>query len=101
MESNSIGQKIHDSANDVSNSAAGEHARKSLEEARTGAKELVTQGSDAVHATTAQARKALNQRSEELAHYVQAKPVKSLMLATAAGALITLLAGALKKKPQR
>lgn len=85
---------------ELANGAAAEHARRSLAEARACAEDLAAQGSEALHNGTARARKALATASEETAHYVQEQPLKSLLIAAAAGAAIALLAGALSKRRQ-
>jgi ElaB/YqjD/DUF883 family membrane-anchored ribosome-binding protein len=78
-------------------SAAAEHARRSVEEARASAQEIVSQGSEALHGRAARTRDALIQRTDQAAHYVQEQPMKSLLMAAAAGATIALLAGALSR----
>lgn len=81
-----------------SESAANEHARGSVDEARAGAEELATQGSKALKSSAARAREAITQTSDQAAEYVQAQPLKSLLIAAAAGAAIALLAGAVGKR---
>ena len=76
---------------------ATEHARRSVEEARAGAEALTAQGSEAIRSGTARAREAVTQTTDQAAEYVQAQPLKSLLIAAAAGAAIALLAGALSK----
>jgi ElaB/YqjD/DUF883 family membrane-anchored ribosome-binding protein len=78
-------------------SAATEHARRSVDEARAGAEELATQGSDALKSGAKRAREALTHTTDQATEYVQAQPLKSLLIAAAAGATIALLAGALSK----
>ena len=78
-------------------SAAAEHARRSVEEARASAKEIISEGSEALHGRAARTRDALIQRTDQAAHYVQEQPMKSLLMAAAAGATIALLAGALSR----
>lgn len=77
--------------------AAAEHARRSIDEARAGAEELAVQGSEAIRSSAAKAREALTHTTDQAAQYVQAQPLKSLLIAAAAGATIALLAGALGK----
>jgi ElaB/YqjD/DUF883 family membrane-anchored ribosome-binding protein len=76
-------------------SAAAEHAHRSLDEVRAGAEELATQSSEAIRSSAARAREALTHTTDQAAQYVQAQPLKSLMMAAAAGAAIAMLAGAL------
>ncbi|OGU23548.1 MAG: hypothetical protein A2580_09450 [Hydrogenophilales bacterium RIFOXYD1_FULL_62_11] len=76
---------------------ASEHARRSVEEARAGAEALTTQGSEALRNNAARAREAITHKTDQAAEYVQAQPLKSLLIAAAAGATIALLAGALGK----
>jgi ElaB/YqjD/DUF883 family membrane-anchored ribosome-binding protein len=80
-----------------SENTAAEHARRSLDEARAGAEDLAAQGSEAIHKSTARAREAISHTTDQAAHYVQAQPLKSLMIAAAAGAAIAMLAGAIGK----
>ena len=76
--------------------AAAEHARRSAD-ARAGAEEIAAQGSEAVRSGAERARVALTRTTDQAAEYVQAQPLKSLLIAAAAGAAIALLAGAVGK----
>ena len=78
-------------------SAAAEHARRSVDEARAGAEEIATQGREALRSGAERARAALTHTTGQAAEYVQAQPLKSLLIAAAAGAAIALLAGAVGK----
>lgn len=84
-------------ASTASESSAAEHARRSLDEARASAEELATHGSDAIHKSAARAREAISHTTDQAAHYIQEQPLKSLMMAAAAGAAIAMLAGAIGK----
>ncbi|MDP1926266.1 MAG: hypothetical protein Q8K57_15965 [Thiobacillus sp.] len=75
--------------------AAAEHARRSVDEARASAEALTAQGSEALRNNAARAREAITHTTDQAAEYVQAQPLKSLLIAAAAGATIALLAGAL------
>lgn len=77
--------------------AANEYAHRSVEAARAGAEELATQGSEAVRSSAARARESITHTTDQAAQYVQAQPLKSLLMAAATGATIALLAGALGK----
>lgn len=77
--------------------AASEHARRSVEEARAGVEELATRGSEAVRSSAARARESITHTTDQAAQHVQAQPLKSMLVAAAAGAAIVLLAGALGK----
>lgn len=81
--------------------AATEYAHRSVDEARASAEELATQGSKALSSSAARAREAFTHTTDQAADYVQARPLKSLLIATAAGAAIALLAGALGKHHAR
>ena len=101
---NSLSKKTQDIANEISGSSAAEHARRSLDEARAGAEEiragaeeLAARGNVAIRQGAARAREALTHTTDQAAQYVQAQPLKSLMMALAAGAGIALLANALSK----
>jgi ElaB/YqjD/DUF883 family membrane-anchored ribosome-binding protein len=78
-------------------SAAIEYARRSVDEAHAGAEELATRGSEAVRSSAARARESITHTTDQAAQYVQAQPLKSLLMAAATGAAIALLAGALGK----
>jgi len=80
-----------------SEGAAAEHARRSVDEARACAEELATHGSEALRSSAARAREAITHKTDQAAEYVQAQPLKSLLIAAAAGAAIALLAGAVGK----
>lgn len=80
---------------ETGSSAAAEHARRSLEEARASAEEIATRSSEAIRGGTVRAREAITHTTDQAAEYVQAQPLKSLLMAAAAGAAIALLAGAL------
>lgn len=78
-------------------SAATEYARHSVD-ARAGAEEIATQGGEAVRSGAERARAALTHTTDQAAEYVQAQPLKSLLIAAAVGAAIALLAGAVGKR---
>lgn len=78
-------------------SAAAEHARRSVEEARLSAHEIASQGSEVLHNRATRAREAIVHTTDQAAHYVQEHPLKSLLMAAATGATIALLAGALSR----
>lgn len=80
-----------------SESAAAEHARRSVDEARASAQEIASQGSEALASGATRAREAISHTTDQAAHYVQEQPLKSLLMAAAAGASIALLAGALSR----
>lgn len=78
-------------------SPAAEHARHALDEARASAQDIAARGSDAVRGATARTRESLSHTTDQAAQYVQAQPMKSLMMAATAGAAIALLASALSR----
>jgi ElaB/YqjD/DUF883 family membrane-anchored ribosome-binding protein len=78
-------------------SAAAEYAHRSVDEARAGAEEIATQGREVLKSGAERARAALTQTTDRAAEHVQAQPLKSLLIAAAAGAAIALLAGAVGK----
>lgn len=81
----------------LGDSAAAEHAQRSIDEARASAEEIATRGREAIRSGAARARETLSHTTDQAAQYVQAQPLKSLMMAAAAGAAIALLAGAIGK----
>jgi ElaB/YqjD/DUF883 family membrane-anchored ribosome-binding protein len=97
METTSMSKQAHDLANDIKDSTAADHARRSIDEARAGAAELANRSNEALRLGTARAREAIAHTTDQAAQYVQAQPLKSLAMALAAGAGIALLAGALSK----
>ena len=97
MDTTSLSKKTQDLAEDVSGSSAVEHVRRSMDEARAGAEELVNDSNQAFHRVTSRARETIENTNDQAAQYVQAQPLKSLLLALAAGAGIALLATALSK----
>ena len=78
-------------------SAAAEYAHRSDDEARAGAEEIATQGREVLKSGAERARAALTQTTDQAAEHVRAQPLKSLLIAAAAGAAIALLAGAVGK----
>ncbi|HEY9097405.1 MAG TPA: hypothetical protein VIN38_00905 [Thiobacillus sp.] len=96
METNPLSNKTN-TPNELSNSAASEHAKRSIEEARAGAEELAARGNAALRSGTARAQEIIHQTSDQAAHYVQEKPLKALLLAATAGAAIALLANVIGK----
>lgn len=78
-------------------SAAAEYALRSVDEARASAQEIASQGSEALRSSATRAREAISHTTDQAAHYVQEQPLKSLLMAAAAGATIALLAGALTR----
>jgi len=85
------------SVNEIGKNAAAEHAKRSIEEARASAEEFATHGNEVLRSGAARAQKLMTETTDHAAQYVQAKPLKALMIAAAAGATIALLAGALGK----
>lgn len=87
------------SPNSVSGDTGGttEHARRSLESAKATADELAARGTEAIRSGANRAREKISQTTDQAAQYVQEQPLKSLLMAVAAGAVIALLAGALGK----
>ncbi len=79
----------------LGDSAAAEHARRSLDEAHASAEEITARGSNAIRSGAARACDTLSHTADQAAQYVQAQPLKSMMMAAAAGAAIAMLAGAL------
>lgn len=78
-------------------SAATEYALRSVDEARASAQEIASEGREALHSSAARAREAISHTTDQAAHYVQEQPLKSLLMAAAAGVTIALLAGALSR----
>jgi ElaB/YqjD/DUF883 family membrane-anchored ribosome-binding protein len=98
MESTSKNTSTPTSQNDTGTGALAEHARRSIDEAQAGVAELAARGNDVLRSSTARAREALSHTTDQTAQYVQAQPLKSLLMAVAAGAAIALLAGAVGKR---
>ncbi len=98
MESTSLNTTPPASQTSAGNSPVAEHARRSLDEARAGAAELAARSSDNLRVGAARARDAISQTTDQAAQYVQAQPLKSLLMAAAAGAAIAMLAGAVGKR---
>lgn len=85
------------SVNEISKGAAADHAKRSIEEARASAGEFAARGNEVLRSGAARAQEIMHQTTDHAAQYVQAKPLKALLIAAAAGATIALLAGALGK----
>lgn len=98
MEPTSPTTQTTHSPNDTGTNVAAEHARRSLEEARASAAEVAARSSDTLRVGAARAREAISQTTDQAAQYVQAQPLKSLLMAVAVGAAIALLAGAVGKR---
>lgn len=78
--------------------AAAEHARRSVDEAHESIEAAGAHAADTIRAKAARTREALSQTTDHAAQYVQAQPLKSLFLATAVGAAIAVVAGALGRR---
>jgi len=98
MEPTTLNPKTPTSQNDTGSNAAKEHIHRSLEEAQAGAAEAAAQGKDILRNSAAQVREALSHTTDQAAQYVQAQPLKSLLMAVAAGAAIAILAGMVGKR---
>lgn len=98
MESTSSNPNAPTSPNDTGSKAAKEHLHRSLEEAQASAAELAAQGNEILRNSTARVREAFGQTTDQAAQYVQAHPLKSLLMAAAAGAAIAILASAVGKR---
>ena len=80
-------------------SARQEHVSRLLVEyAATGAAEAAAQGKEILRNSAAQVRESLSHTTDQAAQYVQAQPLKSLLMAAAAGAAIAMLAGTVGKR---
>ena len=77
--------------------AASEHARQAVDEAHESAEAAAGHAAETIRAKAARTREALSQTTDHAAQYVQAQPLKALFLATAVGAAIAVVAGALSK----
>ncbi|NDP47013.1 MAG: hypothetical protein GZ085_01225 [Sulfuriferula multivorans] len=97
MEPTSFSKNTQDLADEISGSSTAEHARRSIDEARAGANDLVNHSSEALRQGATRAREAIAHTTDQAAQYVQAQPLKSLLMALAAGAGIVLLANAFSK----
>ena len=101
MESTSLSKQTSkltkDLVSEISDSSVAEHARRSLDEARAGAAHLATQSNEVIRRGATRAREAVADTTDQTARYVQAQPLKSLLMALAAGAGIALLASALNR----
>lgn len=69
------------------------HAHASLTEAGVAAKTLADQGIDAVRNSAAEVEDVAARIGNRASAYIQEQPLKSLLIATAAGALIAIIAG--------
>jgi len=98
MEPTTLNPKTPNSQNDTGSNAAKEHVNRSLEEAKAGAAEAAAQGKEIFRTSAAQVREALSHTTDQAAQYVQAQPLKSLLMAAAAGAAIAMLAGTVGKR---
>lgn len=78
--------------------AASEHARRSADEAHESNEASGAHAAETLRTKAARTREALSQTSDHAARYIQAQPLKSLFLATAVGAAIAVVAGALGKR---
>mgnify|MGYP003409133668 CR=1 FL=1 len=85
-------------------SAAAEYAHRSVDEARAGAEEIATQGREVLKNGAERARAALTLGLATAGwdvwppvFWIRSQPLKSLLIAAAAGAAIALLAGAVGK----
>lgn len=78
--------------------AAAEHARQPIGEAHENVEAAGAHAADTIRAKATRTREALSQSTDHAAQYVQAQPLKSLFLATAVGAAIAVVAGALGKR---
>ncbi|TXH75759.1 hypothetical protein [Thiobacillus sp.] len=98
MEPTSQNPKTPTSQNSTDNNAARAHIQRSLDEAQAGSAELAAQGKEILRDSAAQVREALSRTTDQAAQYVQAQPLKSLLMAAAAGAAIAMLAGTVGKR---
>lgn len=81
---------------DVGGEALGEavrHAQASLAEAGVAAKALADEGIDTVRKNAVKVEDAATRIGDRASTYVQEQPLKSLLIATAAGALIAIAVG--------
>jgi len=98
METTAFTKPVETLADDVKNSATVENAKQTADEIRAHTEELIARSSNAVRQGTTRTREALSKTTDQAAHYVQDQPLKSLLMAAAAGAAIALLAAALSNR---
>lgn len=82
----------------TTHSAAAEQTRRSIDEAHASATDLAVHGKDALRSGTARVREVFGHTTDQAAQYVRAKPLKSLLMALAAGAAIAKLSGVIGKR---
>lgn len=78
---------------DRATEAAMRHAQASMAEAGAAAKVLADHGVDAVRRGSARVEDTAARISDRASTYIQEQPLKSLLIATAAGALIAIATG--------
>ena len=101
MDPNSLGRNAQNMVDEIQNSEAAERARFSLEHSKAGAQHIATRGKAAIRSGLARAGQGFDLTTDRAANYVQARPFKALLWATAAGAAIALVAGALSTRGNR
>ena len=98
METTAFTKPVETLVDDVKNSATVENAKQSADEIRAHTEELIARSRNAVSKGATRTRGALSQTTDKAVHYVKDQPLKSLLMATAAGAAIALIASALSNR---
>ena len=78
-----------------------EKAGEKIRDLRVGVKDLASKGVDAAGDATAAAQKQLSRYADATGRYVSDQPVKSVLIAVAAGAAIAALVVAARRRNQR
>jgi len=98
METTAFPKPAQTLANDIQNTAIVENAKHVVEDVRSSAEDMVARSSNALSQGAARAREAVSHTTDQAAQYVQDQPLKSLLMAAAAGVAIALLAAALSNR---
>lgn len=69
-----------------------DRVKESVDEMRTTAKSYIDRGTNAVREGSAKLKDSVSQLTDRTAEYVHEQPVKSVLMAAAAGAAIAILA---------
>ena len=95
MDSHTLGSQAQDVIDETLATKGAARARRFLQGSRSNADAFAARGKEAIRSGMSQARESFDNATERTASYVQAQPLKAVLWAAAAGAVIGLVAGAL------
>jgi len=98
MKHDDLGEVTQELVDELSESEEAQRARKAMSEMRRATQDFVERSAEIFRAGASRARDAAGRASERTADYVHDKPLQSLLIAAAVGAMVALLASGTRRR---